>query len=1449
MCNMIGVTLLLLSCVSLVITYENYNFTTDFSQCDSTEFINTTLVNQYYLLDNFIKDYSKRLPTSSHVVLGDYFPTVQPWYGCRFNRSANGTMLSLHDIKALYWDVRKTNTTVSDCFVVHLYGEPYTVTVKISAHHIIAKDRNVMCICSGKHEPYNYDCLAEGRTCGDGCTPHTFTACANASTCGDTLFGLRWSNSELAAYLSGNVYRFRLANHWYNYATISDPDPYKGDNSWWFNPVKSFTYYNVSKLSNGTVVFSNCTHNCADYVTNVFAVEEGGLIPPDFSFNNWFVLTNSSTVTSGKFVSSQPLLVNCLTPVPSFGEEALTVGFNEIPSQCNGATVNNSFDVVRFNLNFTSGVASASGAKSIALNTTGGVVLYLSCFNESRTTNLLSSNGYVPFGEHEGALYCYVSYNDTMFKFIGVLPPSVQEIAISKWGGVYVNGYNYFQTFPLDSVSFNLTTGSSGAFWTVAYTTFTDVLLDVADTQIKSVVYCNSYVNDIKCSQLSTNLPDGFYPVSSLNLPNANLSFVTLPANFDHSYINVTGNVKVAVYGKPQILSESSNVTLYSGTVQSLCVNTSQFTLNFNSYCSVQYGSTCSGAARTEVVVGSGSCPFSFDKLNKHMTFEKLCFSTIPVDDDCKFDLIARTMLGDFVFAQLYVGYKFGLDITGVERPNTGVKDLSNLHLNVCTEYNIYGHVGFGIIRQTNETLFGGLYYTSLSGDLLGFKNVTTGVVYSITPCEVSAQAAVIGGKIVGAITSVESDMLNLPHYIETPSFYYRSIYNYSAMTYATSGMQKYLVNCTPVITYSNMGVCENGALVFVNITQSNSVAQPISTGNITIPSNFTISVQVEYLQMSSELVSIDCARYVCNGNARCNKLLTQYMSACHTIEQALQTGVRLESLELESMISISDAALAIASVDEFNSSQYLNPVYSEGNNTIGGIYMDGLMNILPKKGCTNKHGSCRSTIEDLLFNKVVTSGLGTVDEDYKRCTKGLDIADLVCAQYHNGIMVLPGVVNSDKMAMYTASLAGGITLGALGGGLVAVPFATAVQARLNYVALQTDVLQKNQKMLAASFNQAIGNITQAFGKVNSAIQQTAKGLSTVAQALTKVQDVVNSHGKALNQLTAQLQNNFQAVSSSIADIYYRLDELHADAQVDRLITGRLAALNAFVTQTLTRMTQVRASRQLAKEKINECVRSQSSRFGFCGNGTHLFSLANAAPSGIMLFHTVLVPTSYTSVVAWSGICFENVGLIVKDVSLTLFKTHDGNFYLTPRTMYEPRVATSADFVRINSCATTFVNATVTELPNIIPDYIDVNKTIQDMLEQYKPNWTVPNLSLDLFNLTYLNLTGEINDLENRSATLQQTVVELQTLIDNINGTLVNLEWLNTIETYVKWPWWVWVIIGLILLIALPILLFCCLSTGCCGCCGCLTSCLAGCCKNSCKRPSYYEPIEKVHIN
>nr|ASV64375.1 spike protein [Transmissible gastroenteritis virus] len=1424
---------------------------------------NRTIGKHWNLIDTFLINYSSRLPPNSDVVLGDYFPTVQPWFNCIRNDS-NDLYVTLENLKALYWDYATENITWNhrQRLNVVVNGYPYSITVTTTRNFNSAEGA-IICICKGSPPTTTTE---SSLTCnwGSECRlNHKFPICPSNSeaNCGNMLYGLQWSADAVVAYLHGASYRISFENQWSGTVTLGDMRATTSQTAgtlvdlWWFNPVYDVSYYRVNN-KNGTTVVSNCTDQCASYVANVFVTQPGGFIPSDFSFNNWFLLTNSSTLVSGKLVTKQPLLVNCLWPVPSFEEAASTFCFEGADfDQCNGAVLNNTVDVIRFNLNFTTNVQSGKGATVFSLNTTGGVTLEISCYNDTVSDSSFSTYGEIPFGVTDGPRYCYVLYNGTALKYLGTLPPSVKEIVISKWGHFYINGYNFFSTFPIDCISFNLTTGDSDVFWTIAYTSYTEALVQVENTAITKVTYCNSYVNNIKCSQLTANLNNGFYPVSSSEVGLVNKSVVLLPSFYTHTIVNITIDLgmKRSGYGQP-IASPLSNITLpmQDNNTDVYCIRSDQFSVCVLSTCKSAlwdnvFKRNCTDVLEATAVIKTGTCPFSFDKLNNYLTFNKLCFSLSPVGANCKFDVVARTRTNDQVVRSLYVIYEEGDNIVGVPSDNSGLHDLSVLHLDSCTDYNIYGRTGVGIIRQTNRTLLSGLYYTSLSGDLLGFKNVSDGVIYSVTPCDVSAQAAVIDGTVVGAITSINSELLGLTHWTTTPNFYYYSIYNYTNDRIRGTAIDSNDVDCEPVITYSNIGVCKNGALVFINVTHSDGDVQPISTGNVTIPTNFTISVQVEYIQVYTTPVSIDCSRYVCNGNPRCNKLLTQYVSACQTIEQALAMGARLENMEVDSMLFVSENALKLASVEAFNSSEALDPIYKDWPN-IGGSWLEGLKYILPSDNSKRQY---RSAIEDLLFSKVVTSGLGTVDEDYKRCTGGYDIADLVCAQYYNGIMVLPGVANADKMTMYTASLAGGITLGALGGGAVAIPFALAVQARLNYVALQTDVLNKNQQILASAFNQAIGNITQSFGKVNDAIHQTSRGLATVAKALAKVQDVVNTQGQALSHLTVQLQNNFQAISSSISDIYNRLDELSADAQVDRLITGRLTALNAFVSQTLTRQAEVRASRQLAKDKVNECVRSQSQRFGFCGNGTHLFSLANAAPNGMIFFHTVLLPTAYETVTAWAGICAldgdRTFGLVVKDVQLTLFRNLDDKFYLTPRTMYQPRVATSSDFVQIEGCDVLFVNATVSDLPSIIPDYIDINQTVQDILENFRPNWTVPDLTFDIFNATYLNLTVEIDDLEFRSEKLHNTTVELAILIGNINNTLVNLEWLNRIETYVKWPWYVWLLIGLVVIFCIPLLLFCCCSTGCCGCIGCLGSC----CHSICSRRQFenYEPIEKVHVH
>nr|URN46054.1 spike protein [Feline coronavirus] len=224
-------------------------------------------------------------------------------------------------------------------------------------------------------------------------------------------------------------------------------------------------------------------------------------------------------------------------------------------------------------------------------------------------------------------------------------------------------------------------------------------------------------------------------------------------------------------------------------------------------------------------------------------------------------------------------------------------------------------------------------------------------------------------------------------------------------------------------------------------------------------------------------------------------------------------------------------------------------------------------------------------------------------------------------------------------------------------------------------------------------------------------------------------------------------------------------------------------------SQTLTQYAEVKASRQLAMEKVNECVKSQSDRYGFCGNGTHLFSLVNSAPDGLLFFHTVLLPTEWEEVTAWSGICVNDTyAYVLKDFEYSIF-SYNGTYMVTPRNMFQPRKPQMSDFVQITSCEVTFLNTTYTTFQEIVIDYIDINKTIADMLEKYNPNYTTPELDLplEIFNQTKLNLTAEIDQLEQRADNLTNIAHELQQYIDNLNKTLVDLEWLNRIETYVKW--------------------------------------------------------------
>nr|WCZ55975.1 MAG: S [Bat coronavirus HKU10] [Bat coronavirus HKU10] len=1201
--------------------------------------------------------------------------------------------------------------------------------------------------------------------------PFTFQHEANE------MVGITWSSDYIRIYGLQSTYRFYFPNKWnkvnVNCAHKSSCQVY---------PVKDSVTWVVNTTADGRVKDYTICVSCNGFPQHVFPVSPGGLIPPDFSFDGWYVLTNSSTMVQGKFVASQPLKLLCLWPVPALDSSASVVYFNlsRSSAQCNGATENGLADALRFSMNFSRN--GFSGAHSLTLK--GAIDYVFRCTNNTNVTSFYS----IPFGYIKTVYRCFVSYNSTngtVSEFVGVLPPLVKEIVVSRYGTIYLNGVRIFKLPPLEGVVFNVTSDVGSDFWTVAFAQNAEVLLEVNATNIVNLHYCDNTLNKVKCQQLSFQLPDGFYPTTNLVDSVVPKTYVALPYHATHTYIelNITVN-----YVRDEIA--------LTGGGELTCVNTTQFTTLFSTNAATD-GNTYEG------VVINVNCPFDFDNLNNYLSFDSICFSLKPIAGGCTMRLVKQILVSYFDIGVLYVSYTPGSKITGVLQPTGGVYDPSIVHMGVCTDYVVYGLTGRGVISVSNTTYIAGLYYTSFAGQLLGFKNSTTGVLYAVEPCDTSSQVAVYGDAIIGAMTSSANVTFGFINTTVLPSFYYH--------TNGFGGCQ------TPVLEYGSMGLCADGSVVDVTLRQYQPApVSPIATTNISIPLNFTISIQTEYIQMYSQQVSVDCSMYVCNGNVRCLRLLTQYATACRNIESALQLSARLESLEVSSVVSVSENALKLANITHFDS-------YN-------------LSVLLPKS-------NGKSVVEDILFDKVVTSGLGTVDQDYKNCVGKLgvaqDIADVGCAQYYNGIMVLPGVVNEAKMGLYTASLTGAMVMGGFTAA-AAIPFSLAVQSRLNYVALQTDVLQQNQKLLADSFNNALSNITLAFSNVNDALQDASEAINTVAVALGKVQGVVNEQGQAIAHLTQQLTQNFQAISHSIADIYNRLDELAADAQTDRLITGRLSALNAFVTQTLTKSAEVKQSRLLAQQKVNECVKSQSNRFGFCGNGTHLFSIVNNAPNGLMFFHTVLVPTVYVTVSAWAGVCFNNRAYILRDVESVLF--NNNGYYVTNRKMYEPRVPQFSDFVQVENCVVSYLNLSDVDVNTVIPDYIDVNKTLEDLLQQL-PNHTLPDLGLDQYNNTILNLTAEIDILQNKSDLLLASTERLQQLIDNLNKTYVDLEWLNRFEQYIKWPWYVWLAILLAIILFSFLMLYCCCATGCCGCLSCLT--------NSCdcrgKNLQRYE-VEKVHI-
>ncbi|ACJ12044.1 spike glycoprotein [Bulbul coronavirus HKU11-796] len=1070
-------------------------------------------------------------------------------------------------------------------------------------------------------------------------------------------------------------------------------------------------------------------------------------------FHIFSPLSNSTIPISGLLRSYQPLYLACYVQITNTTLSMFLEPSTTETAGCSG-TKDKTHDALRLILDL-----NEEARASINITTTKNILYVFVCsdsqdFAMAHSSPLLKSRN--------AQLYCFI--NNT---YLGPLPANLTDFTIYHTGQLYANGY-YLGVLPDTVKQVRLIQSSIPSNYTFfALANLTDTLITLSNTTITNVTYCDRSTLDMLACQISKHyVDDGFYSdpqTTSLALPR---TIVTLPKVAELEMVNLTIDARYSAGEASATININGNDTF--------CVTKPYFHINAKYTCS-----DCVLNLRTD------TCSFDINAINNGMSFSQFCLST--KSGSCSITLLATKYWNYQIAQKLYVTAIEGQTSTGTTATSAQAIDSSNIVTDVCTDYTIYGVSGTGIITHSDLELHNGIAFTSPTGELFAFKNTTSGRSFQVTPCDSPAQLVVVSNTIVGAITSNNiSSTGKFTRTIAASTFYYS--------TNATN------LTCTePVLSYGPVSVCSDGAIAETSLLQdSRPSIVSLYDGEVEVPSAFTLSVQTEYLQVQSEQVVVDCARYVCNGNARCTRLLSQYTSACSNIESALHSSAQLDSREITNMFQTSSQSLTLANISNFQSDY-------------------NFTNII-----TSKAGG-RSAIEDLLFNKVVTNGLGTVDQDYKACSKDLAIADLVCTQYYNGIMVLPGVVDAQKMAMYTASLTGAMVFGGMTAA-AAIPFSTAVQARLNYVALQTNVLQENQKILAESFNSAVGNISLALSAVNDAIKQTSESLLTVATAINKIQTVVNSQGEALSHLTAQLSNNFQAISTSIQDIYNRLDEVQADQQVDRLITGRLAALNAYVTQLLNQMSQIRQSRLLAQQKINECVKSQSSRYGFCGNGTHLFSLTQSAPNGIFFMHAVLVPQQFTRVNASAGICVGGTKGYSLQPQLILYQ-YNNSWRVTPRNMYEPRVPRAADFIPLVDCSVTYYNATAEDLPNIIPDYVDVNQTVSDIINSL-PTPQTPTWSLDQYNYTILNLSQEIKDLQLKSQNLTDIAEIMETYIQNLNKTIVDLQWLNKVETYLKWPWYIWLAIFLAIAAFACIIVTIFLCTGCCG--GCF-GCCGGC--------------------
>nr|WCC63369.1 spike glycoprotein [Bat Coronavirus PaGD17] len=783
------------------------------------------------------------------------------------------------------------------------------------------------------------------------------------------------------------------------------------------------------------------------------------------------------------------------------------------------------------------------------------------------------------------------------------------------------------------------------------------------------------------------------------------------------------------------------------------------------------------------------------------------------------------------------ISVQYGTDTNSVcpmqaLRNDTSIEDKQD----VCVEYSLHGITGRGVFHNcTSVGLRNQRFVYDSFDNLVGYHS-DNGNYYCVRPC-VSVPVSVIYDKSSNSHATLFGSVAC--SHVTTMMSQFSRMTKSSLLARTTPGPLQTTVGCAMGFINSSLVVDEcqlplgqslcaipptissrvrratSGAadvfqIATLNFTSPLTLAPINSTGFVVaVPTNFTFGVTQEFIETTIQKITVDCKQYVCNGFKKCEDLLKEYGQFCSKINQALH-GANLRQDE------------SIANLFSSIKTQNTQPLQA-------GLNGDFNLTLLQVPHVSTGQGKYRSAIEDLLFNKVTIADPGYM-QGYDECMQqGPQSArDLICAQYVAGYKVLPPLYDPYMEAAYTSSLLGSIAGASWTAGLssfAAIPFAQSIFYRLNGVGITQQVLSENQKIIANKFNQALGAM------------QT--GFTTTNLAFSKVQDAVNANAMALSKLAAELSNTFGAISSSIGDILQRLDTVEQEAQIDRLINGRLTSLNAFVAQQLVRTEAAARSAQLAQDKVNECVKSQSKRNGFCGTGTHIVSFAINAPNGLYFFHVGYQPTAHVNATAAYGLCnTENPPkciapidgyFVLNQTTSTARSSEDQQWYYTGSSFFHPELITEANSKYV-SMDVKFENLTNKLPPPLLSNSTDLD--FKDELEEFFKNVSSqgPNFQeISKINTTLLNLNQEL--------------LVLSEVVKQLNESYIDLKELGNYSFYQKWPWYIWLgfIAGLVALALCVFFILCCT--------GCGTNCLGKLkCNRCCDSYDEYE-VEKIHVH